>query len=133
METPEDCADVAESRDEPGVEAAETVEALADGETADEANASDMDVPLEIEPSQASETVGSVLEADEMVEESAVPAENTSFGLENGTVAALWDSIVVDADLSDNERFLACVSDLLVQVQGLLKAQGNETSSHLRH
>jgi hypothetical protein len=83
------------------------------------------------EAAEISEPLSEADDADAATETGASVA-NTSFGLENGTVAALWDSIAVDADLSDNERFLACVSDLLVQVQGLLKAQGNETPGRVR-
>ena len=132
VETPEDCADVAEARDEPVVETAETFVTPLESEAADETNASDMDVPAEIEASEPSETVTFAPETDETVLQGDAPAGNTSFGLEDGTVAALWDRIAGDADLSDNERFLACVSSLLVEVQGLLKAQDNVTSSPAR-
>ena len=96
-----------------------------------EDQAAELAIGMTEEAAEMSEPLSEADDTDAATETGA-PAANTSFGLENGTVAALWDSIAVDADLSDNERFLACVSDLLVQVQGLLKAQGNETPSRVR-
>ena len=46
----------------------------------------------------------------------------TSLLLPDGTVHRLWTEIVADADLSDNERFLTCVSVLLSETRILLRA-----------
>ncbi|MEM9709339.1 MAG: GTPase [Pseudomonadota bacterium] len=54
-------------------------------------------------------------------ESKSTKARATTFGMANGTVSDLWNETIADTDLSDNERFLACVDMLLGKVQGILK------------
>ena len=53
------------------------------------------------------------------------PTENEpkSLGLPDGTVARLWERHTLDANLSDNEKFLICVSSMLSEVQTILKSE----------
>ncbi len=56
-------------------------------------------------------------------------AGGTSLLLPDGTVRDLWAGIISDHDLSDNERFLTCVSVLLSETRSLLRAGATSTST----
>ena len=55
-------------------------------------------------------------------ETAAEPEPKFTFGQPKGQVAAMWRRVSAEADLSDNEQYLACVATLLDEVQEILRA-----------
>jgi hypothetical protein len=86
----------------------------------------EVDLPPVAAELDAVSVSGEQSEAPE-AEQACPPADagntcGTSLNLPDGTVRDLWNGIISDHDLSDNERFLTCVSVLLSETRSLLRA-----------
>lgn len=122
----DDGQDARDTHEEPEAPTAEIGADADDAENVPEADGGD---GRDDEDAELAATLLAAMTAQEAAAGSSVPDEpdkrppQTSFGQPNCTVERMWRRITADADLADNERFIACIATLLEEVQELIKAQ----------